>query len=97
MPSRRRKRHRRQAEAGRGDRLGAPHPPRSGGPFGLWLGAAAGAEVALVGYPQGWPIPLHRWGPILDEVLDGLDQANGRRVALLGRIAIAADQANMDP
>jgi hypothetical protein len=46
---------------------------------------------------RGWPVPLNHRGPILDEVLDGLDEADPRRVALLGRIAIAADQANMDP
>jgi hypothetical protein len=31
------------------------------------------------------------------QVLAGLDDADARRVAPLGRIAIAADQANMDP
>jgi hypothetical protein len=46
---------------------------------------------------RGWPVPLHRRGPILDEILDGLDTADARRVALLGRIAIAAVQASMEP
>jgi hypothetical protein len=40
---------------------------------------------------------MHRRGPILDEVLDGLDTADPRRVALLGRIAIDAAQASMQP
>ena len=46
---------------------------------------------------QGWPVPLDRRGPILDEVLAGLDDSDARRVALVGRVVIAADQANMEP
>jgi hypothetical protein len=45
---------------------------------------------------QAWPVPLVRRGPILDEILDGLDDADPRRVALVGRIAIAAVRVSME-
>jgi hypothetical protein len=97
MPSRRRrKRDRRQAEAGRGDRLGAPKSPGSGGLCGLWRDAPPRElRLLLSAIRQGWPVPVERRGPILDEILEGLDQADPRRAALLGRIAIAAVQASM--
>jgi hypothetical protein len=99
VPSRRRrKRHRRQAQAGRGDRLGAPESPGPEGSCGLWRGAPPRElRLLLSAIRQGWPVPFDRRGPILDEIFDGLDEADGRRVALVGRIVITAAQASLEP
>jgi hypothetical protein len=69
-----------------------------GGPYGLWRDAPPGElRLLLSAIRRGWPVPVERRGPIMDEVLAGLDDADPRRVALLGRIAIAAAQASMEP
>src|SRR4051812_39954487 len=97
MPSRRRrKRGRRQAHAGRGDRLPAPVLPGLRRSRVRWRDATPGElRLLLSAICQDWPVPAERRGPIMAEVLAARDGKDARQVLRLARIALAADRSNM--